>query len=129
MTRMFLAAALLATGCILAGADAAHAGPPGYCGYTDADAWMYYHAHQSPWHGQYRHTAYGKPVSLVVPPIANLQTSYRWGVPSTAVRSIYHQYGRSYPVTGGEAYGQFRPTPYWPSHTDQFGVYSVRGPW
>ena len=25
--------------------------------------------------------------------------------------------------------GVFKATPYWPTHTDQFGVYPVRGPW
>jgi hypothetical protein len=30
-------------------------------------------------------------------------------------------------ATGGGA--EIHPTPYWPSHTDQFGVYPVRGPW
>ena len=42
---------------------------------------------------------------------------------------IYHQFRRSYPgpfAGGGQG---FYPTPTWPSHTDQFGVYYVRGPW
>lgn len=29
----------------------------------------------------------------------------------------------------GEGGGMFQATPYWPSHTDQFGVYPVRSPW
>ncbi len=126
-----IALALVAFGMLFAcSASEAVAGPPGYQGYSEADNWMYHHAQQRPWHGNYRHTAYGKPVSLVVPPIANLQTHYRWGVPSATVTPIYHQFGRSYPGDVGGGYGgQFRPTPYWPSHTDQFGVYYVRGPW
>ena len=129
MKRMLFVMALVAGCCLLADDNAAQAGPPGYCGYSAADAWMYWYAHQYPWHGQYRHTATGKPVSLVVPPIANLQTHYRWGVPSTTVTPIHHQYGRSYPGDGGGYAPQFRSTPYWPSNTGQFGVYYVRAPW
>jgi hypothetical protein len=129
MKRMLILAALAAAFTVLASDQTAFAGPPGYDGFTAADNWMYYHAQQSPWHGQYRHTAFGKPVSLVVPPTANLQTNYSWGVPSSRVTPIYHQFGRSYPQGVSEGAGQFMPTPYWPSHTDQFGVYYVRGPW
>lgn len=128
--RILIALALIAGGWLLAdGNSQAFAGPPGYCGYSGADAWMYWYAHRQPWHGQYRHTAFGQPVALVVPPIANLQTQYHWGVPSSTVMPIYHQFGRSYPQ-GADGYGgQFQPTPFWPSHTDQFGVYYVRAPW
>ena len=126
---LFALALLVGAGMFVGSERDAIAGPPGYCGYTNADAWMYYHAHQAPWHGQYRHTAYGKPVSLIVPPIANLQTEYRWGVPSSRVRPIHHQFGRSYPAEAGAPGTAFRPTPYWPSSTDQFGVYYMRGPW
>ena len=129
MKRMLILIALAASCFVLASSDRAFAGPPGYCGYSQADAWMYYHAHQYPWHGQYRHTSFGKPVALVVPPIANLQTHYSWGVPSSRVTPIHHQFGRSYPGGEGGAYSAFRPTPFWPSNTNQFGVYYVRGPW
>ena len=128
MKRMLLLVALALGGCLI-GSDSAFAGPPGYCGYSPADNWMYYYAHQYPWHGQYRHTAFGQPVALVVPPTANLQTHYQWGVPSSTVTPIHHQFGRSYPGSEGGAVGAFRPTPYWPSSTDQFGVYYVRAPW
>jgi len=43
---------------------------------------------------------------------------------------LYHQFHRDYPGTmaiGGGA--EIYPTPFWPSHTDQLGVYPVRGPW
>lgn len=81
-----------------------------------------------PWHGDYYHTQWGQPVALVVPPTAELQTEYSWGVTNTNIRPIWHQFRRENPgmVVGGNA---FKPTPLWPSHTNQFGVYYVRGPW
>ena len=69
--RMLIVIALVAGGCLLTDDNPTYAGPPGYCGYSAADAWMYWYAHQYPWHGQYRHTATGKPTALVVPPIAS----------------------------------------------------------
>jgi len=80
------------------------------------------------WNRNYAHTEYGQPVALVVPPTANLQTNWGWGVASSRVSRIEHQFQRNFP-----GYGQFggphRPTPVWPSDTSQFGVYHVRGPW
>ena len=32
-------------------------------------------------------------------------------------------------ASNGGGGGVFKATPHWPSHTDQFGVYPVRGPW
>lgn len=102
-----------------------------------ADAfWPNFHANQDaerqanwmPWHGGYYHPAWGQPLALVVPPTANTRTSLSWGVAQTEVNSIYHQYHRRYPGYGGD-FSQFRGRPYWPSHTDQFGVYYIRGPW
>ncbi len=94
-----------------------------------------YAAH--PWHGHYRHTQYSQPLALVVPPTAAKQTAWSWGVGNTTSQPIYHQFGRQYPGAGPQAVGgpywmpgqQFAPTPIWPSHTDQFGVYYIRGPW
>ena len=87
-------------------------------------------AQQRPWHGRYYHTAWGAPVALVVPPTAEMTSDYSWGVASTRVTRIDHQFQRPYP---GPAYGRygygFLPTPHWPSDTSQFGVYYVRGPW
>lgn len=85
-------------------------------------------AQMVPWHGNYYHTMWGQPVALVVPPTSGTQTHYSWGVANTDVTPIYHQFSRSYPGPYGGGYG-FRPTPRWPSHTMQFGVYYVRGPW
>ncbi|HEX5444004.1 MAG TPA: hypothetical protein VFW87_09260 [Pirellulales bacterium] len=80
------------------------------------------------WNGAYYHVMWGQPVALVVPPTAEYQTHWNWGVAQTAVTPIWPQFSRAYP---GPYYGQSRllPTPAWPSSTDQFGVYYVRGPW
>ena len=94
-----------------------------------ADYLSRYYAAQRPWHGPYAYTAWGGPVPLVVPPTAKMHTSLAWGVAQSEMIPIYHQFHRDYPgmmaVGGGEIYG----TPRWPSHTDQLGVYPVRGPW
>jgi hypothetical protein len=80
------------------------------------------------WNGNYRHTEYGAPVALVVPPTANLQTNWGWGVASSRISRIDHQFQRNWPGFGPFG-GPYRPTPVWPSDTTQFGVYYVRGPW
>jgi hypothetical protein len=80
------------------------------------------------WNRNYAHTEYGQPVALVVPPTANLQTNYGWGVASSRLSRIEHQFQRNFPGYGTFG-GPFRPTPVWPSDTTQFGVYYVRGPW
>lgn len=82
-----------------------------------------------PWHGCYYHTAWGMPVALVVPPTAEFQTHWGWGVGNTRITPICHQFQRSWPGPGCYDRKSFRPTPRWPSDTDQFGVYYVRGPW
>lgn len=84
---------------------------------------------QYPWHGGYYHSAWGMPVALVVPPTAECQAHWGWGVANTRTTRIWHQYWRNYPGAGYYDGQMFRPTPYWPSDTDQFGVYPVRGPW
>ena len=65
----------------------------------------------------------------MVPPTATTSTSWAWGVAQSEVRHIPHQFRR--PFYGEEVVQPYplRPTPLWPSHTDQFGVYYVRGPW
>jgi hypothetical protein len=80
------------------------------------------------WNRNYAYTDYGQPVALVVPPTANLQTNYGWGVASSRISRIDHQFQRNFPGYGMFG-GPFRPTPIWPSDTTQFGVYYVRGPW
>ena len=80
------------------------------------------------WNRNYAYTDYGQPAALVVPPTANMQTNYGWGVSSSRISRIDHQFQRNYPGYG-QFGGPFRPTPVWPSDTSQFGVYYVRGPW
>jgi len=124
---------LLAAGLIWAAATPAFAVHPHHGYYARrADVIARYYAAQRPWHGPYAYTPWGVPVSLVVPPISKMQTSYAWGVCQSEMVPIYHQFHRDFPgdMTGGGAgNGQIYSTPYWPSHTDQFGVYPVRGPW
>ena len=81
------------------------------------------------WNGGYNETSYGMPLALVVPPTAEYQTHWGWGVGNTRVTPNVPQFGRNWP--GPTAYDPrgFLPTPPWPSDTDQFGVYYVRGPW
>lgn len=79
------------------------------------------------WHGNDAYTPYGRPTALVVPPTAQLQTSWSWGSPSSSISRIDHQFTRDY-LGPGAARG-WRYTPHWPQNTHQFGVYYVRGPW
>jgi hypothetical protein len=91
--------------------------------------WNARYARTKPWHGNYYHTASGYPVPLVVPPTATSETKWGWGVAQTEVRPIHPQFNRAYRgdvTTEGRG---FMGTPPWPSHTDQFGVYYIRGPW
>lgn len=82
------------------------------------------------WHGGYKHWRWGTPTALVVPPTADYQSSYAWGVGQTKSTPIHHQFGRGGgAMIGGSNGSHFQNTPYWPSSTDQFGVYPVRGPW
>ena len=83
-------------------------------------------AEWSNWHGNYAHTAYGRPVALVVPPTAQLQTQWSWGAASSSISRIDHQFTRNFQGPGG---GGVRATPHWPRSTWQMGVYHVRGPW
>lgn len=87
------------------------------------------HALTLPWNAGYYHTAWGRPVALVVPPTAHMQVNWGWGVSQSTMTPIYHQFRRPYPGNGqfGEIPGQ--PTPTWPSHTHQFGVYYIRAPY
>lgn len=93
------------------------------------------------WHGGYYHVAWGMPVALVVPPIVETQTRWGWGVGNLRVAPLGPQFQRHWPAypqagvvhrfEGWAGYDprRFRPTPHWPSDTEQFGVYYVRGPW
>jgi hypothetical protein len=80
------------------------------------------------WNRNYAYTDFGAPTALVVPPTAQLQTNYGWGVASSRISRIDHQFQRNYPGDGPFG-GPFRSTPIWPSDTTQFGIYPVRAPW
>ncbi|MFM9195474.1 MAG: hypothetical protein ACKOWG_07010 [Planctomycetia bacterium] len=82
------------------------------------------------WHSAWYDPWVGRPLALVVPPTAEFTTEYGWGVPSSRVAPIYHQYRRPYPGPGAVPGGsRFMPTPNQPSDTVQFGVHPIRGPW
>ncbi|HZZ28335.1 MAG TPA: hypothetical protein VFE46_10075 [Pirellulales bacterium] len=92
--------------------------------------YAYRQAQVLPWHNGYYDPYWGEPIALVVPPNAEFQANYGWGVGGTRVSPIYHQFGRPFPGWYGNVpTGRFLPTPNWPSDTQQFGVYYVRGPW
>ena len=117
---------------VSASANTAFAIHPYHGGYhaKRADIIARYYAAQRPWHGPYAYTPWGMPTALVVPPNSKMHTSLSWGVAQSEMVPIYHQFHRDYP--GGMAIGgaaDINVTPYWPSHTDQLGVYPVRGPW
>ncbi len=93
---------------------------------TRMNAWNQQKAAELPWHGQYSYWRFGVPTALVVPPTAAFHSEYNWGVAQTKSIPIYHQFGRTYSQTGGG--GFYPPHPYWPSSTNQFGIYPVRAP-
>lgn len=88
------------------------------------------HARGMSWHAPYVHTATGLPLAYIVPPTAHMQTKWSWGVAQNTMSPIYHQFRRSHPGESAELSSeQFNHTPRWPSHTDQFGIYYIRGPY
>jgi len=93
--------------------------------------WNQAEAASRPWHGGYSHWRYDEPTALVVPPTAAYHSTYAWGVGQVRSTPIHHQYGRGYAgmLGGAGSEGMFSRTPYWPSSTEQFGVYPVRAPW
>lgn len=94
---------------------------------TWGDYWARNQAAQRPWHGGYYYLRTGQPTALVVPPTVTMQSNFSWGVSQNTMTPVYHQFGGVPP--NGAGGGVFRATPYWPTHTEQFGVYPVRGPW
>ena len=114
-----------------------HFSPRRFYPYTNAGlgaghthTWMQQQAAATPWHGGNSHWRWGTPTALVVPANASYGTNYAWGVGQTTSTPLYHQFGQGY---GGVAYGPgfnaYPSAPYYPSSTNQFGVYSVRAPW
>ncbi|AMV32715.1 hypothetical protein VN12_11370 [Pirellula sp. SH-Sr6A] len=94
---------------------------------TWGDYWAYNQSMNQPWHGEYYWLRTGQPTALIVPPTVTMQSNYSWGVSQNTMTPIYHQFSGK--ASNGGGGGVFKATPYWPSHTDQFGVYPVRGPW
>ncbi len=83
----------------------------------------------SSWHGGYYDAAWGMPVAVVVPPTAESQSHLGWGVGATRVTPIQYQFERNYPGPSSYDRSMYQATPAWPSSTDQFGDYYIRGPW
>ena len=81
------------------------------------------------WHGGYYEAEWGMPVAVVVPPTAEMQVNYAWGVGSTRSTPIGFQYQPGYPIPGYYNRAWFNPVPLWPTDTDQLGKYYIRGPW
>lgn len=120
--------------CIWKVQSAAHSGQPFIDPGARADWIAAQRAAVSSWHAGYYHTAWGQPVALMVSPTVRMHTRWSWGVAQSTMHPLYHQYERPYPgPVAGDGTGAttlpLLPTPRWPSHTDQFGVYYVRGPW
>ena len=91
------------------------------------DYWAQSQSMNQPWHGEYYSLTTGQPTALIVPPTVTMQSNYSWGVSQNTMTPVYHQFGGH--AANGASGGVFKATPYWPSHTNQFGVYPVRGPW
>ena len=127
MIGRFILAVGLLTALAATSGSTATAGDP----YAITEVWAHNFAMDRPWHGRYYHQQYGQPLALVVPPTAHMRQTLSWGVSQNVMRPIHHQFGRSAGASGwGVApRGTFLATPPIPSHTDQFGVYYVRGPW
>lgn len=83
----------------------------------------------TPWHTGYYDVAWGMPTALVVPPNAEMQTNWGWGVGNTRITPLYHQFQRPYPGALNYDLRALKPVPPWPTDTTQYGVYSIRGPW
>jgi hypothetical protein len=86
-------------------------------------------AYSGPWYGGYYDSAWGMPLSVLIPPTAEHQTHYNWGVGGTRITPNVPQFNRSWPGPSPYDARGILPTPAWPSSTDQFGDYYVRGPW
>ncbi len=87
-----------------------------------------YRYYDDSWNGDYYNSTWGMPTAMVVPPTARRQSHYGWGVGSTRVTRVSSQFHQGWPGPVTYERSMFRPTPRWPSDTDQFGVYYVRGP-
>jgi len=92
--------------------------------------WNLRMARVTSWHADYNHTAWGRPLALIVPPTAQTQVKWGWGVAQSEVAPIHHQYRRPFPADVDHRENHTMhgtPTPV--THTDQFGAYYLRAPW
>ncbi|OYP31685.1 hypothetical protein [Rhodopirellula sp. MGV] len=124
MRKLLLLLACVATFSVATSDDASAVGRK-----SMTQRWSHNFAMDRPWHGGYYQQNYNQPLAVVVPPTAHMRTNYAWGVSQNTMYPIHHQFGRSAPGIGAAPAGQLRPTPAWPSHTDQFGYYYIRAPW
>jgi len=125
MKRYLIPALMIAAMAVFLNATPAKAFDP----YASTQLWSNQMAAQRAWHGNYSYLPYGQPTALVVPPNVHMRQTYSWGVSQNLMYPLNHQYGRNASSPGAAPAGRFQATPHWPSHTDQFGVYYVRGPW
>jgi len=125
MIRRILIACGALAALIATNQPTANAGDP----YAMTQVWAHNFSMDRPWHGGYYNQVHGQPLALIVPPTAHMRQTLSWGVSQNLMYPVHHQFGRSANSPGAARRGSFRPTPNWPSHTDQFGVYYVRGPW
>ena len=91
------------------------------------DYWARNQSMMTPWHGEYYYLQTGQPTALIVPPTVTMQSNHSWGVSQNTMTPVYHQFSGNAPTGSGG--GIFKATPYAPSHSNQFGIYPVRGPW
>ena len=63
----------------------------GYGQHNRAARW---HNANTSWHGGYQNVEWGRPVALILPPTARMQTEYSWGVGRTRMSPINHQFAR-----------------------------------
>jgi hypothetical protein len=81
------------------------------------------------WHGEYYDTTWGMPVAVLVPPRPRTQTNYGWGIGGNTVTPVQPQFQRMEPPPSEYRRAGFQSRPPWPSNTNQFGDYYIRGPW
>ncbi len=81
------------------------------------------------WHAGYADVLWGRPVPVVVPPVATWQTVWGQGIGATQIVPVYAQFQGPSGGEPNEQFRRFRPVPYWPHDTRQLGAYAIRGPW
>ena len=124
MKRSLIFAIAIVALIALGWSDMAQAGQGTILGYRARCQSMY-----SSWNGGYYNAAWGMPVALVVPPTAERQMNWGWGVGNSRVTPIWHQFHRNYPGPYTYRCGSHCRRPAWLRDTVQSGVYYVRGPW